>query len=186
MLLMQRWVETHSSYFMLYLVFSISPACLFLNHSPSLIQQTCKHLISVFSAPLQFYCQANFPRGHLASITSQTIHRQVMDLMLQQNWEYTYSWVWGLHYLDVSVCAHPVFFLHICVDTIFYSLLCQTGAHCPEDWLPEESVEDCLELLVVGTYDWKPTNHAVFSWKYIHIAYGEWKDSYGQYNDVYN
>ncbi|XP_021453616.2 titin [Oncorhynchus mykiss] len=86
----------------------------------------------------EFYCQANVPRGHLASITSQTIHIQVMGLMKQQIGEYTRTWVGGLRYLDTG--------RFIWLD----------GAHWHyEDWLPGEpnytaGVENCLELLSLG------------------------------------
>uniref|UniRef100_A0A673Y9M8 Fibrous sheath CABYR-binding protein-like n=1 Tax=Salmo trutta TaxID=8032 RepID=A0A673Y9M8_SALTR len=89
----------------------------------------------------EFYCQANFTRGHLASITSQTVHRQVMDLMLQQIGGYTRTWVGGLRYLDTG--------RFIWLD----------GAHWSyEDWLPGEpnytaGVENCLEILALGTSD---------------------------------
>uniref|UniRef100_A0A8C8ET38 C-type lectin domain-containing protein n=1 Tax=Oncorhynchus tshawytscha TaxID=74940 RepID=A0A8C8ET38_ONCTS len=85
----------------------------------------------------EFYCQDNVPRG-LASITSQTIHRQVMGLMLQQIGKYTRTWVGGLRYLDTG--------RFIWLD----------GAHWHyQDWLPGEpnytaGVENCLELLALG------------------------------------
>lgn len=57
---------------------------------------------------LQFFCQEHFAGGHLASITSQYIHRKVMSMMLQQNGAYTRTWIGGLRYLEVCMFRHRV------------------------------------------------------------------------------
>ncbi|XP_062311615.1 involucrin [Osmerus eperlanus] len=91
------------------------------------------------AADAEFFCQSNFPQGHLASITSQQVHRQVMDLMLQQNGAYTRTWVGGLRYLETG--------RFIWLD----------GAHWTyEDFLAGEpnntaDVENCIELLAIGS-----------------------------------
>lgn len=51
---------------------------------------------------VQFFCQNNFPNGHLASVTNYEIHQQMMNLMAQ-NGGYTRTWVGGLKYLKVSL-----------------------------------------------------------------------------------
>lgn len=56
----------------------------------------------------QFFCQERFPRGHLASITSLFIHRELMDLILRQNGRYTRTWVGGLRYLEVCMLWQEV------------------------------------------------------------------------------
>ncbi|XP_034550141.1 probable inactive protein kinase DDB_G0270444 [Notolabrus celidotus] len=54
------------------------------------------------AADAEFYCQDSFPGGHLASVTSQNIHREVIELMLQENGTLTDSWIGGLRYLDTG------------------------------------------------------------------------------------
>ncbi|XP_071395339.1 lectin-like [Centroberyx affinis] len=93
--------------------------------------------MTVFSVPLQFFCQAHFPNGHLASITSQHIHRQVMNMMQEKNGAYTRAWVGGLRYPETS------HFIWLDGSSWGYA-----------DWLPGEpnspaGVEDCVELLAV-------------------------------------
>lgn len=56
----------------------------------------------------QFFCQEHFPGGHLASITSLFIHRELMDLILKQNGRYTRTWVGGLRYLEVCMLRQEV------------------------------------------------------------------------------
>uniref|UniRef100_A0A3Q2DR22 ABC transporter F family member 4-like n=1 Tax=Cyprinodon variegatus TaxID=28743 RepID=A0A3Q2DR22_CYPVA len=48
----------------------------------------------------EFFCQEQFSGGHLASITSQHLHQQLMSLV-QQNSGYTRTWVGGLR---IEVC----------------------------------------------------------------------------------
>ncbi|KAM7380353.1 hypothetical protein PAMP_003656 [Pampus punctatissimus] len=44
----------------------------------------------------EFYCQTHFPGGHLASITSQYNHRELMNMILQELGVYTRTWVGGI------------------------------------------------------------------------------------------
>lgn len=57
---------------------------------------------------LQFFCQDQFPGGHLASITSQHVHREVMSMMLRHNQAHTRTWVGGLRYLEVCMFSQGV------------------------------------------------------------------------------
>ncbi|KAL2081420.1 hypothetical protein ACEWY4_023273 [Coilia grayii] len=82
----------------------------------------------------EYFCQRNFPQGHLASVTNSYIHQQMMNLMAQ-NGGYTRTWIGGLRYLDTG--------RFIWLD----------GAHWDyADWLVGEpnntaGVENCVELL---------------------------------------
>ncbi|XP_076118934.1 uncharacterized protein LOC143099908 [Alosa pseudoharengus] len=95
------------------------------------------------AADAEFFCQNNFPNGHLASVTSPYIHQQMMNLMAQ-NGGYTRTWVGGLKYLKTG--------RFIWLD----------GAHWGyADWLPGEpndtiGVEDCIELLSNGKFNDMP------------------------------
>ncbi|XP_056289007.1 lectin [Pseudoliparis swirei] len=86
----------------------------------------------------EFLCQEHFAGGHLASITSQHIHREVMHMMLRQNGAVTRSWIGGLRYLKTG--------RFIWLDGSHWSYA---------DWLSEEpnrtsDVEDCVEVLALG------------------------------------
>ncbi|XP_067459975.1 uncharacterized protein [Thunnus thynnus] len=86
----------------------------------------------------EYFCQTLSPGGHLASITSQYIHREVMNLMWRQNGAYTRSWIGGLRYLETG--------RFIWLDGSPWSYA---------DWLSGEpndtaNVEDCLEVLSFG------------------------------------
>lgn len=63
--------------------------------------------MSLFPA-FQFFCQEHFPHGHLASITSLFIHRELMALIMRQNGAYTRTWVGGLRYLEVCMLRQEV------------------------------------------------------------------------------
>ncbi|XP_018557917.1 low affinity immunoglobulin epsilon Fc receptor [Lates calcarifer] len=96
-----------------------------------------------FKGPLraedaEFFCQAQFPGGHLASITSHRIHREVMNMMLRQNGAYTRTWIGGLRYLETGR------FIWLDGSPWGYA-----------DWLsgePNNTVnkENCVELLALG------------------------------------
>ncbi|KAK2839963.1 hypothetical protein Q5P01_013703 [Channa striata] len=86
----------------------------------------------------EFFCQSQFPGGHLASITSQHIHRELMNMMLQQNGYYTRTWIGGLRYLKTGR------FIWLDGSQWVY-----------EDWLAGEpnhtsQLEDCVEVLALG------------------------------------
>ncbi|XP_070694542.1 uncharacterized protein [Pempheris klunzingeri] len=91
------------------------------------------------SAPeAEFFCQEHFSGGHLASITSPNIHRELMNMMLAQNGAYTRSWIGGLRYLETG--------RFIWLDGSQWSYA---------DWLSGEpnntaDMEDCVEVLAVG------------------------------------
>ncbi|KAG5283517.1 hypothetical protein AALO_G00042940 [Alosa alosa] len=95
------------------------------------------------AADAEFFCQNNFPNGHLASVTNPYIHQQMMNLMAQ-NGGYTRTWVGGLKYLKTG--------RFIWLD----------GAHWGyADWLPGKpndtiGVEDCIELLSNGKFNDMP------------------------------
>ncbi|XP_037646217.1 histone acetyltransferase KAT6B-like isoform X2 [Sebastes umbrosus] len=90
------------------------------------------------AADAEFFCQEHFAGGHLASITSQHIHREVMNMMLRQNGAYTRTWIGGLRYLETG------------------RFLWLDGSHWSyADWLSGEpnntsDVEDCVEVLAHG------------------------------------
>ncbi|XP_024118451.2 collectin-11 [Oryzias melastigma] len=82
----------------------------------------------------EYFCQGNFPGGHLASISSPSIHREVLKLILDQNGSYTRVWIGGYR-LDRN---HFIW-----MDESSWSYA---------DWLSGEpndtsGVEDCLEML---------------------------------------
>ncbi|KAF3843436.1 hypothetical protein F7725_002285 [Dissostichus mawsoni] len=85
----------------------------------------------------KFFCQDHFSGGHLASITSPHVHREVMNL-IRQNGGLTRTWVGGLRYLETG--------RFIWLD----------GSHWGfADWLSREpnntsDLEDCVELLPHG------------------------------------
>ncbi|XP_032385082.1 titin [Etheostoma spectabile] len=87
------------------------------------------------AADAELFCQENFPGGHLASVTSQPIHREVMNMMLRQNVAHTRTWIGGLRYLQTG--------RFIWLD----------GSHWGyADWLSGEpnntaDVEECVEVL---------------------------------------
>ncbi|XP_076603425.1 uncharacterized protein LOC143330614 [Chaetodon auriga] len=86
----------------------------------------------------ELFCQNMFPGGHLGSITSPYIHREVMRMILQHNGAYTRTWVGGLRYLKTG--------RFIWLDGSRWSYA---------DWLSGEpndtsGVEDCVELLERG------------------------------------
>ncbi|XP_017265639.1 FK506-binding protein 5 [Kryptolebias marmoratus] len=86
----------------------------------------------------ELFCQNQSPGGHLASIASRSIHRDVMNLMLMQNGGYTRTWVGGRR--DVN--SNRFFWLDGSKWTY-------------DDWLPGEpndtaGVEDCVEVLALG------------------------------------
>ncbi|XP_029936983.1 macrophage mannose receptor 1 [Myripristis murdjan] len=90
------------------------------------------------AAEAEFFCQDNFPNGHLAAITSENIHRQVMQMMSREIGGYTRTWVGGLRYLDTG--------RFIWLDGSRWTYA---------DWLSGEpndtaGVEDCVELLAYG------------------------------------
>ncbi|XP_010777007.1 uncharacterized protein [Notothenia coriiceps] len=53
------------------------------------------------AADAEFFCQDHFSGGHLASISSLHVHREVMNL-IRQNGGLTRTWVGGLRYLEVG------------------------------------------------------------------------------------
>ncbi|KAL3056075.1 hypothetical protein OYC64_018722 [Pagothenia borchgrevinki] len=89
------------------------------------------------AADAEFFCQDHFSGGHLASIPSPHVHREVMNL-IQQNGGLTRTWVGGLRYLETG--------RFIWLD----------GSHWGfADWLSGEpnntsDLEDCVELLPQG------------------------------------
>ncbi|XP_034742189.1 titin isoform X2 [Etheostoma cragini] len=90
------------------------------------------------AADAELFCQGNFPGGHLASVTSQHIHREVMNMMLRQNGALTRTWIGGLQYLQTG--------RFIWLD----------GSHWGyADWLSgepnnTEDLEECVEVLAKG------------------------------------
>ncbi|XP_030614070.1 eosinophil granule major basic protein 1-like [Archocentrus centrarchus] len=54
------------------------------------------------AADAEFFCQEKFPGGHLASITSQYIHSELMKLILKKNGTHTRTWVGGLRFLETG------------------------------------------------------------------------------------
>ncbi|XP_038575760.1 cytadherence high molecular weight protein 1 [Micropterus salmoides] len=100
------------------------------------------------AADAQLFCQEHFPGGHLASITSPHIHREVMKMMLRQNGEYIRTWIGGLRYLDTG--------RFVWLDGSHWSYA---------DWLSGEpnntaAVENCVEVLGNGKFNdftcWEP------------------------------
>ncbi|XP_035460283.2 probable serine/threonine-protein kinase kinX isoform X1 [Scophthalmus maximus] len=90
------------------------------------------------AADAEFFCQAQFPGGHLASITSDHIHRKLMSMMLSLNGAYTRTWIGGLRYLETG--------RFIWLDGSRWSYA---------DWLSGEpnntsDLEDCVEVLAFG------------------------------------
>ncbi|KAK5890097.1 hypothetical protein CesoFtcFv8_013661 [Champsocephalus esox] len=89
------------------------------------------------AADAEFFCQDHFSGGHLASISSPHVHREVMNL-IRQNGGLTRTWVGGLRYLETG--------RFIWLD----------GSHWGfADWLSGEpnntsDLEDCVELLPQG------------------------------------
>ncbi|XP_033984810.1 uncharacterized protein LOC117481284 [Trematomus bernacchii] len=89
------------------------------------------------AADAEFFCQDHFSGGHLASIPSPHVHREVMNL-IRQNGGLTRTWVGGLRYLETG--------RFIWLD----------GSHWGfADWLSGEpnntsDLEDCVELLPQG------------------------------------
>nr|XP_046261153.1 titin homolog [Scatophagus argus] len=86
----------------------------------------------------EFFCQERFHGGHLASITSQYIHREVMSMILKENGAYTRTWIGGLRYLETG--------RFVWLDGSHWSYA---------DWLSGEpnntaDVEDCVEVLAFG------------------------------------
>ncbi|XP_062420881.1 lectin-like [Pungitius pungitius] len=111
------------------------------SHCPGvLLQGTCYQLFTgpKTASDAEFFCQEHFTAGHLASITSQRSHREVMDMILQQNRILTRTWIGGLRYLKTG--------RFIWLD----------GSHWGHaDWLQWEpnntsNREDCVELLPQG------------------------------------
>lgn len=99
------------------------------------------------AADAEFYCQENFPDGHLASITSPVNHNEIMNLM-RQNGGTRRTWVGGLRFLDTG--------RFIWLDGSKWSYA---------DWLLGEpnntsNVENCLEVLASGKFNdftcWEP------------------------------
>lgn len=90
------------------------------------------------AADAEFFCQEHFPKGHLASITSEHSHRELMNLILRENGHYTRTWVGGIKYLDTK--------RFVWLDGSHWSYA---------DWLSGEpndtsGVENCLEVLALG------------------------------------
>uniref|UniRef100_A0A3Q2PFP2 C-type lectin domain-containing protein 161-like n=1 Tax=Fundulus heteroclitus TaxID=8078 RepID=A0A3Q2PFP2_FUNHE len=94
----------------------------------------------------ELFCQEHFSGGHLASITSQRVHQELVRL-IQQRGGYTRTWVGGRR-LD----SH----LFIWLDGSRWSY---------DDWLPGEpnhtaNMENCLEVLGNGKFNdftcWEP------------------------------
>ncbi|XP_015249269.1 PREDICTED: ABC transporter F family member 4-like [Cyprinodon variegatus] len=86
----------------------------------------------------EFFCQEQFSGGHLASITSQHLHQQLMSLV-QQNSGYTRTWVGGLR-----------------IEKRFVWLDGSRWSY--EDWLSGEpnhtsNVEYCVEILGDGKFN---------------------------------
>ncbi|KAK9537806.1 hypothetical protein VZT92_005385 [Zoarces viviparus] len=90
------------------------------------------------AADAEFFCQEHVAGGHLASITGQHIHREVMNMMLRQNGALTRSWIGGLRYLKTG--------RFIWLDGSHWSYA---------DWLSGEpnntaDIEECVEVLAYG------------------------------------
>ncbi|KAM6955214.1 uncharacterized protein PEZ65_001131 [Lycodopsis pacificus] len=90
------------------------------------------------AADAEFFCQEHVAGGHLASITGQHIHREVMNMMLRQNGALTRSWIGGLRYLKTG--------RFIWLDGSHWSYA---------DWLSGEpnntaDIEECVEVLPHG------------------------------------
>ncbi|XP_028249890.1 proline-, glutamic acid- and leucine-rich protein 1 isoform X2 [Parambassis ranga] len=86
----------------------------------------------------EIFCQTLSSRGHLAAISTQYVHRVLMEMMLRQNGAYTRTWVGGLRYLNTG--------RFVWLDGSHWSYA---------DWLPGEpnhtaNVENCVELLPGG------------------------------------
>ncbi|CAK6959234.1 uncharacterized protein LOC121907396 [Scomber scombrus] len=50
----------------------------------------------------EFFCQKLYPGGHLASITSTYIHKELVKIMLTQNGAFRRTWIGGLRYLETG------------------------------------------------------------------------------------
>ncbi|KAM3608157.1 uncharacterized protein V6R79_020133 [Siganus canaliculatus] len=88
----------------------------------------------------ELFCQNNFFRGHLASISNKYTHFRVM-YMIQRQIGYTRTWIGGLRYLQTG--------RFIWLDGERWSYA---------SWLPGEpndtvGVEDCVELLANGRFN---------------------------------
>ncbi|XP_075967916.1 lectin [Anarhichas minor] len=97
------------------------------------------------AADAEFFCQEHVAGGHLASITGQHIHREVMNMMLRQNGALTRSWIGGLRYLKVCVLSQGT-----------GRFIWLDGSHWSyADWLSGEpnntaDIEECVEVLAHG------------------------------------
>lgn len=95
----------------------------------------------------EYFCQERFPSGHLASITSQDLRNEMMNLMRRHGGTRR-TWVGGLRFLDTG--------RFVWLD----------GSHWGyADWLWGEpnntsNVENCVELLASGKFNdftcWEP------------------------------
>ncbi|KAL7881588.1 hypothetical protein AOLI_G00084360 [Acnodon oligacanthus] len=95
------------------------------------------------AADAEFFCQQQFPDGHLASVTSSYIHQHMMVLM-DKNGGRRRTWIGGLRYLDTE--------RFIWLDGTRWGYA---------DWLPGEpnntaGVENCVELLSNGKFNDMP------------------------------
>ncbi|XP_040058391.2 uncharacterized protein LOC120834460 [Gasterosteus aculeatus] len=114
------------------------------SHCPGvLLHGTCYQFFTgpKTASDAEFFCQEHFAAGHLASITGQRIHREVMNMMLQQNGFLTRTWIGGLRYLKTG--------RFIWLDGSHWSYA---------DWLWGEpnntsNLEDCVEVLPRGKFN---------------------------------
>ncbi|XP_014901012.1 brevican core protein-like [Poecilia latipinna] len=86
----------------------------------------------------EFFCQEQFPGGHLGAITTQNVHQELMSL-IQQSGGYTRTWVGGRR-----------------LDRRFIWLDGSRWSY--QDWLPGEpnhtaGVENCVEILGNGKFN---------------------------------
>uniref|UniRef100_A0A096LQP6 C-type lectin domain-containing protein n=2 Tax=Poecilia formosa TaxID=48698 RepID=A0A096LQP6_POEFO len=86
----------------------------------------------------EFFCQEQFPGGHLGAITTQQVHQELMSL-IQQSGGYTRTWVGGRR-----------------LDRRFIWLDGSRWSY--QDWLPGEpnhtaGVENCVEILGNGKFN---------------------------------
>ncbi|TWW81026.1 lectin [Takifugu flavidus] len=89
----------------------------------------------------EVFCQKLSAGGHLASITSQHLHRQVMRLILRANGAPTHVWVGGQRYLTTGR------FVWLDGSSWIYA-----------DWRPGKprptsNVDNCVELLANGKFN---------------------------------
>ncbi|CAG05810.1 unnamed protein product [Tetraodon nigroviridis] len=96
----------------------------------------------------EVFCRRLSPEGHLASITSQHLHQEVLHLVQRSNGALTRFWVGGSRYLKSSR------FIWLDGSPWVYS------AWQPGRPRPTSAVENCVEVLVNGRFNDKRCSEA--------------------------